>query len=246
MTYTQFVWLHIRKSGGSSTRNLLAPEYVGRNPDDTPANFIQSPPEEYNGILNNHRVVLGDLHGRRCLFAKTYLYPDRWDELFSFAFSREPTDRCLSMFFYLWWRGGLSRGLFWKAYRALRRTEKSRKRYNLSYSFDAFLEDTEVALRREASLRPHSIHFTTHTARMWEDITDLEGNVLLTKVFRLENLIGGINQVFETCGIERRIASSPSINKNDKRLDYRPTPTQRAKIERLYAPDYEIYEQAEG
>lgn len=90
MHYKQFFWLHVRKSAGFTTRALLQPYYVEVDRAKKPKTFIQATPDEYNDILNNYRIVLGDYQFRRCLFAKKYLYPDQWDDIFSFAFSREP------------------------------------------------------------------------------------------------------------------------------------------------------------
>ncbi|NNC23541.1 sulfotransferase family 2 domain-containing protein [Salinisphaera sp. USBA-960] len=99
-----FFWLHIKKSAGSRIRTLLQPHYVEVDRAQKPITFIQANPEQYNDILNNYRVVLGDHQFKRCLFAKKYLYPHNWDNIYSFAFSREPVDRCVSMFHYLYWR----------------------------------------------------------------------------------------------------------------------------------------------
>jgi hypothetical protein len=99
-----FFWLHIKKSAGSSIRKTLQPHYVEVERSNTPVNFIQSHPNQYNDILNNYRVVLGDYQFKRALFAKKYLFDNHtWSKTFSFAFSREPIDRCLSMFYYLYY-----------------------------------------------------------------------------------------------------------------------------------------------
>ena len=66
-------WLHVKKSAGMSTRALLSPDYVEVERVKKPKNFIQAKPEEYNDILNNFRVVLGEYQFKRCLLAKKYL-----------------------------------------------------------------------------------------------------------------------------------------------------------------------------
>lgn len=63
-------WLHIKKSGGSAIRNALQPYYTLVDRIEKPANFIQSQPSQYNDILNNYRVVLGEYTHKRTLFAK--------------------------------------------------------------------------------------------------------------------------------------------------------------------------------
>ena len=101
MIYEDFFWLHIKKSAGISTRELLKPFYNEVDRLRKPKTFIQADPREYNDIINNFRVVLGDYQFKRTLFAKEFLYKDKWSSICSFAFSREPIDRCVSMFYYL-------------------------------------------------------------------------------------------------------------------------------------------------
>ena len=101
-------WLYIKKSGGQSTRKALKPHYIEVD-RSKPQSFIQAKEYEYNDILNNYRTPLGDYQFKRSLFAKNFLFKEEWDSIFSFAFSREPIDRCLSMFYYLFWKGLKSR-----------------------------------------------------------------------------------------------------------------------------------------
>jgi hypothetical protein len=243
MSHKQLFWLHIKKSAGITTRTLLQPYYVEVDRVKKPINFIQAKPEEYNDVLNNYRVVLGEYQFRRCLFAKQYLYPDSWDDLFSFAFSREPTDRCISMFYYMFWK---HKGPLESLLRACRNAIRERRiTSNLSYAFDVFLDYAEQARTSPSIYEPLGLHFTTHTAPMWEDITDRNGMILLKGVFRLENLIDGINKAFEECGIEKRHEQSNVVlNRNKKRKSFTPNSKQLQKIERIYFEDFELYENA--
>lgn len=246
MNYRRLFWLHIKKSAGSTTRELLQPHYLKVDRTKKPKCFIQATPEEYNDILNNYRVVLGDYQFRRCLFAKTYLYPDAWDDHFSFAFSRNPIDRCISMFFYLFWRPE-HRTLRSRVRNSLRESKKAGELrfYTMSYAFDVFLDNARKARSSRSIYRPVDEHFTTHTAPMWEDITDLDGNILLKKIFRLENLGKGINQAFEECGLEKRIEVGKIAvekNRNHARIQFEPTQAQIKKIEEIYQNDFNIYE----
>ena len=246
MTQRRFFWLHVRKSAGSSTRSLLQPYYlgVGRR-EKNPKTFIQATPEEYNDILNNHRIHLGDYQFKRCLFAKKYLYPENWDDMFSFAFSREPTDRCISMFYYL--TQNSPDGALKAVARSLIISIRNKKliNCNTSYAFDVFLDNAHQAHLSDSTNHPHRTHFTTHTAPMWDDITDYDGNVLLNQVYRLENLIEGINLAFEQCGIAKRLDDNDKkLNKNRNRQEYLPNKQQKKRIEEIYCKDFEIYENA--
>ncbi|MAT94502.1 MAG: hypothetical protein CME59_18155 [Halioglobus sp.] len=243
MPYENLFWLHIKKSAGVTTRSLLQPHYTEVDRSGWPRNFLQSDPVEYNDILNNYRVVLGELQFRRALFARRYLYPDSWDKLYSFAFSREPVDRCLSMFYYLFPRRTGILGSLATLYRGYVDTRKLM--FSTSYAFDVFLDFAQRARSSESVYRPLGLHFTTHTAPMWEDVTDLDGSLLLKQVFRLEHLVEGINTAFECCGINQRVERpGQPLNINRRRGSYTPNPAQRGKIERIYSRDFDLYENA--
>lgn len=241
MNYKSFFWLHIKKSAGITTRKLLQPYYVEVEKRKKPKTFIQSKPEEYNDILNNFRVVLGEYQFKRALFAKTFLY-DNWNSIYSFAFSREPIDRCISMFYYLYHheKSIISHLLtIWK-------NIKNRKKIgiSISYDFDIFLELIEMAhYNSNSNYKPKGLAFSTHTAPMFNDITDDKGKILLTKIYRLEDLNNAIEEVFKLCRLNyQHIEKSVIINKNKYRGNFQPNLLQRKKIEELYRKDFEIYE----
>lgn len=117
--------------------------------------------------------------------------------------------------------------------------------FNTSYAFDMFLDYINEARFSESIYYPLGNHFTTHTAPMWDDITDFDGNVLLKKVYRLENINECINLVFEECGISKRLSGSDkALNKNRDRTIYIPNHHQKKKIEEIYYKDFEIYEKS--
>lgn len=244
MSYEDFFWLHIKKSAGVTTRKLLQPYYTEVDKKYKPKTFIQAKSEEYNDILNNFRVVLGDYQFKRSLFAKKFLYPDNWESIYSFAFSREPIDRCISMFYYLYHQ---KRGLLSSILNAYHNI-KYQKKIGLShsYDFDLFLDLIEAAhCNSDSNYKPSGIAFSTHTAPMFNDITDDEGNVILTRIYRLEDLHKGIEEVFKLCGLKyQNSSSSIFINKNSNRGVFYPNLLQRKKIQRLYGNDFEIYEKA--
>lgn len=244
--HKDFFWLHIKKSAGMSTRKLLLPHYKEVDRGKKPKNFIQATPEEYNDILNNYRIVLGEYQFKRALFAKKYLYPDNWNSIPSFAFSRQPVDRCISMFYYLYYKKSFIRKL--KSLKYLKNNKKIG--FSISYDFDIFLELVENAhFESQSIFSPFGLHFTTHTAPMFNDVTNFEGDILLTKIYRLEDLNEGINQVFEMCGLNHDIQNNMNEfrnkNKNKKRGNYTPNKSQIKKIEIIYKQDFELYENAD-
>jgi hypothetical protein len=148
------------------------------------------------------------------------------------------------MFYYLYWQ---DLGRRRNAERLIETIIKARSvRNRISYAFDSFLDQIQISLTSDSIYSPLGLHFSTHTALMWDDITDLEGNILLTEVFRLEDLIEGINKVFSLCNIEKRLKPSDSIieNRTRNRRGYYPNRTQIRRIEKIFSKDFEIYENA--
>jgi hypothetical protein len=240
--YSTFFWLHIKKSAGISTRQLMQPYYREVDRTQWPANFIQSPKEHYNDILNNYRMLLGEYQFKRSLFAKEILYRHEWEHMLSFAFAREPEARCISMFYYLYWQGG---GLKKFIKSATKKTLKTSKlHYSTAVAFDHFLDYVAKAHYAKSIYQPLGSHFSTHTNSMWRDVTDDDGNLLLTRIYRLESLLPALNQVFEECGLPKRLLHNQHSNTTNNKGQYQPTKAQRIKIEALYAKDFELYESA--
>ena len=239
-------WLHIYKSGGTSTRALLGEHYRQADRFTWPECFTSLPRPLWNDVLNNWRVPLGRWHFRRSLYAKTHLYPE-WESLLRVAFVREPVARCVSMFHYLFLDTSNLSGRF----RSLAKSLYFERRAFLTSSgaFDLFLDLLEERIERPMTAidRPRTLHFTCHTSRMWEDVTDLEGHVLINRIYRLENLNAGLVRTLEELGL----SVPASLNAASKRLrarqaanDYIPRPEQRSRVERLFGPDFGLYESA--
>ncbi len=115
-----------------------------------------------------------------------------------------------------------------------------------SYGFDIFLDYVRYARQSDSIFTPLGLHFTTHTATMFEDITDQNGKVLLNKIYRLENLTRGINEIFRICGIEKNIISNTKmLNKNKFRSNFSLSKSQILKIENIFKEDFDIYENAD-
>ena len=239
----QFLWLHIKKSAGTTTRKLLEPYYTTIDRSKKPKIFIQAHKNEYNDILNNDRIPLGDHQFRRALFAKKYLYPNDWANIYSFAFSREPQDRCISMFYYLFWKR-TNKNFLKQLIHSTKTSIKYKKLIlNHSYAFDVFLDLIQKSQVSPTIYKPLKLHFTTHVNPMWNDVTDEKGEILLTKIFRMENLIEGVNTVFQECNIPKTIPQVvKSHNQNQKRKKFSPSKSQIRIIEEIYKKDFELYE----
>lgn len=244
-----FFWLHIRKVGGTSAQMLLGDHYLNleqyfksseyKSSKKNPPSFLQVDSKYWNGLINVPRVNLGELNYRRCLFAKQYLYKDSWDNLFSFAFSREPEDRVISMFYYLFIANNTPIITIAKEF-----VRNKKIYFSTSSKFDLFLDWVEKTHYE------HNSHIVdrvvaTHTAPIFPDVADDDGNILLKKIYRVDNLYSAINEVFASCGIEEKIkVSDVRKNVNKKRKNYQPSKFQQKRIEKLYHKDFEIYENA--
>jgi len=234
----RFFWLHIKKSAGTSLREYLAPHYVVADRSHWPECFTQVENKYYNDLLNNYRIPLGRYQFSRALFAKKFLYPNNWDDLVSFAISREPVSRAVSMFYYLYWqKSRYELG-------SLVKTSLTHKKLMLNkrYAFDHFLQLVEAS--QEAS--PFSgmgLHFNTHVASMASDVTDEEGVCIIRHIYRLENVEQGVREVYARCGLDGgALGNMMKENKSNRASEYTLTAAQKRKIEMLYGRDFDIYE----
>ena len=239
-------WLHVYKSGGTSTRALLGEHYRQVDRQEWPECFSSLPRACWNDVLNNWRMPLGRWHFRRSLYAKTYLYPE-WDGLLRLAFVREPVSRCVSMFHYLFQDTRTLAGRFRSVAKSL--YFERRAFLTTGRAFDLFLDllDERISRPMTAIDRPRNLHFTCHTSRMWEDVTDLEGGVLVNRIYRLEDLNAGLARTLDELGLAvpaKLSAASTRLRARSDGGEYRPSPDQRARIERLFEPDFGLYENA--
>ena len=232
-------FLHIKKSAGSSVIKMLGKHYPRPN-DNLPKSFIQIDPKYYNFNLNNQHVLIGEYTFKRAQFAKQFLYED-FNSLYSFAFSRNPIDRILSMFYYLYYVNNF-KAYIRRNYRSFRYNSKIS--LNIKTDFDIFLDyvhDIHIDNKiKYPSFNPFNIHFATHTAPMFQDIAEND-NIILTKIFRLENLNNALKEVFESCKIKQNVKIK-KININPSNSIYKPSANQIKKIQNIYSKDFDLFE----
>lgn len=240
---TRIFWLHIKKSAGQSTRRALQPHYVLVDRSKEPKNFPQADESEWNDILNNYRIPLGEYQFRRCLFAKKYLYHENFNEMFKFAFSRNPYDRCISQFFYLWRKNKNRKRKLYPFLSLLSLNIQGAKiKHDIDYDFDLFLEAIAACRESSSNYTPMGIRFQTHTAAMFDDITDESGAVLLDKIWRLDNFDEGISFVHKLIKPEFEYKVMPEINVSKNRTEFTLTAKHKKKVEKLFGKDIDIYE----
>ena len=240
MQRSEFFWLHIKKCGGGSVRQALAPAYQLAERVKQPVNFVQSAPPLWNDILNNFRMPLGAYQFRRALFAKRYLYskPGQWDSMLRFAFTRDPVERAVSAFFYLSESRGYNLG-FPQVITAQGKTVPNATERR----FDLFLDIVEQSLNSATFDGPINLHFSTHIAPIWGDITDENDTILLSHIFRLDDFQSAIGWVRAQSGLPPLpLDAVPVKNQRNSKLNYLPSPSQRDRIVSLYPKDFELFE----
>jgi len=213
-----FFWLHIKKCGGESFRDTFTPPYVQTDRVNNPTPFIAAPKSEWNDVLNNYRIPLGEYDYKRTLFAKKFLYTaEEFDHMFKFAIIRNPYDRAVSTWKYL-----LNSKLLYP------------KRLHMKFSFEKFLTEIPNFWKSKSDR-----HIATHTAPIWPDITDESGKLLLDQLLKLEHISDDITILQEKLGWD--ISHFSHVNKNRRTSEYHKhyNAKTRKLVEALYKDDFE-------
>ena len=92
------------------------------------------------------------------------------------------------------------------------------------------------------NIYPINLHFTTHTNPMWNDITDDNDHILLSKVFRLDNFREAIDYVLEKINKTSPNIDLTKANSNPWRGSFSPSNSQIKKIQKIYKKDFDLYE----
>lgn len=245
-----FFWLHIKKSAGQSTRGALGPLYTETNRRNSVADIRQLPPAEWNDALNNYRIPLGTFQFRRTEYARQFLWPDTWNTMMRVGFARDPLDRCLSMFSYLFDPKGAKHLSAYLTYLRRCRAVPFYRRivWSGASRFDAFLDtlDWQATLRDGPDpAAPIDLHFSTHTNPMSLDVLDRNGKSNLSHLIRLSSFEAGIDFCYAEMGIERpQISRGIRRNSGGTTDRFVPSPVQRRRVEQLFSADFDLYENA--
>lgn len=216
-------WLHIKKCGGESFRETLSPFYVQTKRVGRFLPFVALPKEEWNDALNNYRMPLGPYDYKRMQFARKFLYSEKeFREMYKFVIVRNPYDRIVSAWKYLFGRNWLE----------VRRIRKKPSNLLSKASFVHFLstlpEIWETRSDREIA---------THTAPIWPDITTEDGRLLVDDIFHLEQIGDCVEELNNRFDLD--IDDFEHINVNRKTRDYRRhyNDKSRALVEELFGDD---------
>lgn len=236
-------FLHIKKCAGSSTKHLLESLdlYKVLDTQNKVPTFIQSSKEYWNDILNNSRVYLGDYNFKRSLFAKNYLFKEEWPNMFKFAFIRNPLDRIISCFFYLYNKENnfifLEKGADASNFKIL--SLLLNKKLNINYLFDSFLDLVSYSFN---NLNLPNKHFAAHVAEYSKDVCD-DKDLLLDKLYDIDDYKNSILDLINHLEISNKNLKIENyfINRNNYQL-FNLNKNQIKKIESLYPRDFHLYE----
>ena len=211
-----FLWLHIKKAAGQSVRKALSDVYVETS-RSRPTPFIALPRREWNDNLNNYRIPLGEYDYRRMLFAKQYLFPEAFDDMFKFCVVRNPYERAVSSFLYEIRKD---------------RSERLLTRVFPKRMFRRYLEGLPDVWRRT---KPR--HRALHAAPVIPDIADEDAALLVDFVAHLESIETDLPRICEGIGIEpRELPRTHARRSNFDFSRFYDAPNRRL-VERLYGED---------
>jgi hypothetical protein len=183
----RFLFIHIAKTGGTSVRGALK-KYRWRDPYYLPQ-FIAS---KLSGLAH-HEVGIKLPRHCKAITAQEMLPREFFNDLFKFAFVRNPWDLQVS------------------SYHHIRRERPHLLRDD--ESFEAFLR------RKLDPDRPWQYHIDTSITRQMDYLIDLRGNFIVDFIGRYENLQTDFDQICDRVGLPRR--TLPHKRKADDRTRYR-------------------------
>lgn len=186
-----------------------------------PTTFLDLRREEWNDNLNNFRVPLGEYDYRRMLFAKNFLFPHDFSERFKFTIARNPYNRAVSC---------------WKYLTRRKVIQKVWPRFRLRYRFEDFL-----AILPDAWASKKNRQLATHTAPVWPDITDDEGQLLVDFIGHLETIEEDFGIIARRLDLPSR-PSFPQENAYTLQAPNKRTFTRKTKrmVDQLYEADIEM------
>lgn len=215
-TTKPFFWLHLKKCAGNSFRKSFTPPYVQTDRVKNPKPFIAVPKEEWNDVLNNFRVPLGEYDNKRMLFAKKFLYSeDEFNNMYKFTIVRNPYDRIVSVWKYVF-----------------RKRQWQPKRILMKHSFSYFISQLPTIMQKK-----YDRFLVTHAAPIWPDITDENGVLLMDEILKLENLGKDIEVLNQKIGTNIKHLSRENVNRQNNSYRKYYTEKTKKKVEELYGDD---------
>ena len=184
----RFLFVHIAKTGGTSVRAALNP-LRWRDPM-----YYLAFPCHRLSHLTGHRLGLKFPRHARVVAAKEMLPEEYFEELFKFAFVRNPWDLQVSSYHHI-----------------------RRERPHLMAGIDNFTDFLRWKLDPE---RPYQYHIDTSIQLQSDYLVDLHGNPVMDFIGRYERLAEDFGKVCERIGATN-LKLSHRRKASDRKSDYR-------------------------
>lgn len=208
-----FIFVHIAKCGGTTITNLLLPRLArgdvvisSRSPRfvDHPVStfFCKAPLRKlpFGNAIRRRRGIGGlAKHSPASAIAQT-VGSEIWSRYYSFAFVRNPWDRCVSSFF--WIKKNQGKGLGIPRVRALVKTVA-----NEHPDFATFVRSKEFRRLTEENLM----------APVTRSLVDANGDIMVSRVAKLEELANVAADIPPLAGAE---VSSTRANTSRRQQDF--------------------------
>jgi hypothetical protein len=106
----------------------------------------------------------------------------------------------------------------------------------MKHSFHYFLSNLNYLLENKDQAHRR---IAMHIAPIWSDITDLDGNLLVDQIFKLENINSDIEIINEKLGTNIPSLSKANVNRKDNAYRKYYNKTTRKLMEKVYGDDIE-------
>ena len=183
----QFLFVHIAKTGGTSVRKALS-SHRWDVKYGLPQ-FVVNKLSQFTG----HKLGCRFPRHSRIVAASEMLPADYFNNLYKFAFVRNPWDLQVSSFYHI-----------------------KRERPQVLEGHDNFKDFMRYKFD---PARPYQYHIDTSLQLQSDYLVDLHGNVLVNKVGKYENLQGDFDNICEHIGLKK--IKLPHKRKADDRKRYR-------------------------
>ena len=207
----KFAFVHIPKTGGISVTHAIMSPIVGYK------TYGQI------GKLSKELKFRFEMRGKqkhdfgRNFVSNKHITQDLWDQYYKFAFVRNPWDRAVSEFH---WRHQLNNG--WAP----------------SKDFDEFLKYCEYRIKDQKN-KKNDIYWT-HAQPQSDYVTDKNGNVILDKIYRFENLQEDVLHLSKVVGLNIELEKHNSSKHNHYSEYY--NSARKDFMYKLYKKDIEMFE----
>ena len=186
------LYTHIPKTGGTSIKDAFEPIK-----DSLVVTENSTIIKKHSQMQLEHLKVL-NFRKSNSMRKKEVLGAEVWDNLYKFAFVRNPWDRYVSNWQWLALRLGQRNSWVMRGWRGI----------DGHVSFESFVKQMEACYSDPPQLHPYQ-HDKWHIRNQIHHLVDYEGNIMLDHVGRFENLVDDFNTICKELELD---VSLPHLN----------------------------------